>query len=197
MIRDCVLTSVALVLTSTCALSQTQFADWYPGNINPPAGHNYPCAVTALPRDLSGIPVKDRQFINHVYSMLLKALQAKLIMIDTLMQEHQAYGSTYARYYQETIAARQKIMAEPVPQGLEGFRNAVVNAIDMQGQFFAKATKARQSGKSGQDVLAIPEGRTASQLLQTAWGQMQGRYPGMSKAMSDSTYHHLCALDLF
>lgn len=174
-----------------------QFTDWYPQSITPPSGHHYPCALTALPRDLTGIPAGDKQFINHVYAMLLKCLQAKLVMIDTLMQNNQAYGGAYAQYYSQTAAYRQKIVAEPVPKGLETFRNTVVNALDTQMAFFAKAVKARQSGQSAQEVLNIPEGRTASSLLQSAWGSMASRYPSWSNPVKDSIYHHLCALDLF
>jgi len=179
------------------AIAYDGFQDWYPSVISPPSGHKYSCALTALPKDLTGIPASDKQFINHVYAMLLKALEAKLVMLDTLMQEHQSYGAAYARYYADTSAARQKIMAEPVPNGLLNFRNTVITAIDQQAQFFGQATKARQSGQPAQSIQNIPEGRQASATLQSAWAAMQSRYPNMSSTVRDSTYHHLCALDLF
>lgn len=171
--------------------------DWYPQSITAPAGHQYPCALTALPKDLTGIPQADRRFINHTYAMILKCLQAKLVMIDTLFQDNQSYTNAYAVYYRDVAAARQRIMSEPVPAGCEAFRNTVVAAIDKQIQYFGKATTKRGAGGSSQDVLNLPEGRTASGLLQQAWSQMASKYPSMSPAVHDSTYHHLCALDVF
>jgi hypothetical protein len=179
------------------ATASNGYQDWYPRSISPPAGHQYPCALTALPKDMTGIPEADRQFINHVYAMLLKCLEAKLVMIDTIMQDHQAYAGAYSRYYADTVAARQKIVSEKVPPGLVDFRNSVVNAIDLQIKFFGLAVKARQAGQSAQQVLKISEGAQASSLLQQAWGTMSSRYPSMSSAVKDSAYHHLCALDLF
>lgn len=176
---------------------QSKSQDWYPANIAPPAGHKYPCALTALPKDLAGIPPGDRRFINHTYAMVLKCLRAKLIAIDTMLQNGAAYGQAYAYYYSEATAARKAIMAEPVPAGAEGFRNEVVNAIDKQIGFFAKAATLRQRGGSAQDVLNIPEGKTASAILQRAWGSMESKYPAMSPTVKDSTYHHLCAMDVF
>lgn len=129
--------------------------------------------------------------------MLLKCCQAKLVMIDELMKDDGAYSSTYAKYSADTTAARLKIATEPVPKGLEKFRNSVLSAIDQQMQFFNKAVTARQQGQSAPAVLAIPEGRLASSMLLTAWSEMQAHYPSMSPSVKDSTYHHLCALDLF
>ncbi|HEY4597563.1 MAG TPA: hypothetical protein VIJ02_14285, partial [Thermoanaerobaculia bacterium] len=51
--------------------------NWYPADITPPPGTHYPCALTALPPGLPGIPAAERELINHVYSMVLKAVQAK------------------------------------------------------------------------------------------------------------------------
>lgn len=195
------LVSIAIFLAEgsfgAASAQSSTYQDWYPTSISAPAGHTYPCALTALPKDLTGIPDGDKRFINHVYAMLLKCCQAKLVMIDELMKDNGAYSTTYAKYYADTAAARQKIATEPVPKGLESFRNSVLSAVDQQVQFFNKAVTARQQGQSAQQVLAIPEGRAASSMLFAAWSEMQTRYPSMSAPVKDSTYHHLCALDLF
>ena len=184
-------------LLSQPAMPQQGYADWYPSSIPPPSGHQYPCALTALPKNLAGIPAGDRQFINHAYSLILKCLQAKLVMIDTLRQGGQSCSSAYARYYADTAAARQKLLSEPVPSGLEPFRNDVVNAIDQQMVFFKNAVAMSQSGRSFAELLQIPEGRAASNFLFAAFGKMSSRYSSWSPEVKDSIYHHLCALDVF
>lgn len=190
--------AVAFTLQFSPASAQTTSKDWYPRTIGAPAGHQYPCSLTALPKDLSGIPDADKLFINHVYAMLLKALEAKLLMIDALMMGHNdSYTQVYKKYYADTVTARQRILAEPVPAGLQNFRDTVISAIDQQIIFFTKATKSRQSGQSAGEVMNIPEGRQASALLHQAWSGMESRYPKMNPALKDSTFHHLCALDLF
>ena len=190
-----ILAAAALALPASA--QQSTASDWYPASITPPAGHRYPCALTALPKDLTGIPASDKLFVNHVYAMLLKCLQAKLVLIDTLSQDNQNYARAFSTYMADTLAARKRILAEPAPKGLEPFKATVLKAIDTQMQFFTKGVDARNSGKTAQDVWAIPEGKQASSLLISAWGQMESRYPQMSSAVRDSTYHHLCALDLF
>jgi hypothetical protein len=60
------------------------YMNWYPTNISPPPGTQYPTHLTAIPRPLSDIPASDRQFINHVFSMVLKAVQSKLIILNAL-----------------------------------------------------------------------------------------------------------------
>lgn len=191
------LSILAAAMLTLPAAAQPASTDWYPASITPPAGHRYPCALTALPKDLTGIPAADKLFVNHVYAMLLKCLQAKLVLIDTLNQDKQNYGRAYSAYCSDTLAARKRIAAEPAPKGLETFKTTVLKAIDTQMQFFTKGVDARNGGKTAQDVWAIPEGRQASSLLISAWGQMEARYPQMSPTVRDSTYHHLCALDLF
>lgn len=170
------------------------YQNWYPNGINLPAGHNYPCAITALPSSLDGIPASDRAFVNHVYAMLLRCVQSKTIMLDSLQDSP---ISAYQTYYASTTDARSKILAEPVPPGLEPFRNGVVQAIDQQLIFFKKAVQARNDGASVSDCMNFPEGRQASNYLLQAWSVMQAKYPGMSGSLRDSAYHHLCALDLF
>jgi hypothetical protein len=178
------------------AVHAQNYQNWYPSNIAMPAGHSYPCTLTALPTNLEGVPAGDRAFINHVYAMLLQCVQAKTVMVDTLRADS-GFVQANSVYYAKTTQARQKIMAEAVPNGLQGFRDGVVKAIDQQIQFFAKAAKARANGTSFQEVMGYSEGRDASNLLLQAWGAMPSRYPGMSPAVKDSMYHHLCALDLF
>lgn len=41
----------------------------YPQDVSPPPGTRYPCALTALPRALPGIPEPERGYINRVYSI--------------------------------------------------------------------------------------------------------------------------------
>ncbi len=189
--------TLVLGLVVPQAVSCQNFQNWYPQSIALPSGHSYPCALTALPANLEGVPPADRAFINHVYAMLLQCVQAKTVMIDTLREGKGGFDQAYGTYYAKTTQARQKIMAEAVPSGLQSFRDGVVSAVDQQILFFGKATKARGAGKSFQEIISYPEGRTASGLLIQAWGAMQGRYPNLSPAVKDSTYHHLCALDLF
>lgn len=172
------------------------YQNWYPRSIAPPSGYQYPCALTALPDDLTGIPAADKQFINHVYSLILKALQAKMVMLSALNGSSGFY-SAYQTYYAAIASTRAKILAEPTPGGLESFKAQVVSAIDNQAQFFNKAQTMRQQGKSFEEVMQVPEGKTASQMLMAAWGEMAKRYPSWSPAVKDSIYHHLCALDLF
>ncbi len=179
------------------AQAQSAGDNWYPNSIALPANHKYPCALTALPRDLTGIPQTEKSYINHSFSLLLKLLQAKVVMFDTVMWDNQAYNNAYNTYYSSTVAARQKFMQIPTPKGLEGFRNDVVNAVDKQIVFFRSAATARQSGKSSQEVLQIPQAKEASSLLMNAWVKIQSRYPGISAHVKDSMYHHLCALDVF
>lgn len=187
----------AIILLGTCTPTALAFENWYPSNITPPAGHKYPCALVPLPAVLDGIPEGDRQYINHTYSQILKCLQAKLVMIDTVYQDNQPYKNAFEQYKKETIVARQKILAEPCPAGLEQFRSDVVKALDLQMEFFKAATDMRTDHKSVKDVMALPSGRQASTCLFSAWNKMASRYPNWTPGVKDSVYHHLCALDLF
>lgn len=172
--------------------------DWYPADIAPPPGTQYPCALTALPRDLPGIPAKDRRFINHVYSMLLRATQAKLVLQKALGDGNgPRLAIAHADYRRITGDALAKVRAEPVPSGLEKFREDVTAALDLQRTAFEQAVKARAGGGPTGEEYRVPEGRAASQRLIAAWAKMMRRYPDWSAEMRDSVYHHLCALDLF
>lgn len=173
------------------------YENWYPKSITAPAGHNYPCALVPLPGTLDGIPEADREFINHTYSMILKCLQAKLLMIDTLYKDNQQYLAAFDTYLKETTIAKQKITAERAPAGLEEFKSAVLKAIDLQISFFRSGAQLREQHKPMQSVMSQPDGRAASQMLFAAWDKMSARYPSWSPSVKDAIYHHLCALDLF
>jgi hypothetical protein len=168
----------------------------YPADITPPPGTRYPCALTALPRDLPGVPASDRLFINHVYSMILKATQAKLVLLKAL-EGDAGLDVALERYLAATATARARLAAETPPEGLEPFAADVVGALDLQVSFFRSGVKARADGASVAQLFQNPDGRRASALLISAWGRMQRRYPGWSPEVRDSIYHHLCALDLF
>ena len=188
--------STAAVVNLASGVFAQNYQNWYPRSITPPSGYQYPCALTALPDDLTGVPAGDKQFINHVYSLILKALQAKMVMLSAL-NGSSGFSTAYSTYYSSIASARAKIVAEPTPSGLETFKAQVVAAIDNQAQFFNKAQAMRQQGKTFEEVMQVPEGRTASQMLMAAWNEMAKRYPSWSPAVKDSIYHHLCALDLF
>lgn len=59
----------------------------YPADITPPAGTQYPCALTALPRELKGVPVAERKYLDRTYARILRATQAKLVALNALESE--------------------------------------------------------------------------------------------------------------
>lgn len=187
---------LALATAFAGAAVAAPYQNWYPADIKPPAGTQYPCALTALPLSLQGIPQSDKRFINHVYAMILKMTQAKLVMLQHI-GTGQGLDGAYHHYYYAMSGALDKIRKEPTPPGLESFRNDVIKAGNLQVSFFRKAKEARNKGQSYRSVFNIPEGRQASGLLIAAWGKMAGRYKSWPAATKDSIYHHLCALDLF
>lgn len=170
-------------------------ADEYPVDITPPAGTQYPCALTALPRELPGIPEADRAYVNRTYAVILRATHAKLVILKAL-ENGRHLPLALARYQDatRTLALR---LGEPPPSGLAAFQEDVLQALTLQQAFFAEAVPLRQAGRSMAEVFAIPQGRQASAELISAWGRMQARYPAWSAETKDSIYHHLCALDLF
>lgn len=168
----------------------------YPADITPPPGTHYPCALTALPRALPGIAEEERGYINATYARVLRATQAKLVLLKAL-EEDREIPTALSRYDARATALAEGVRGDPPPPGLEAFRDDVTAAIELQRAFFAKAAAARGAGRSMPEVFAIPEGRQASARLIAAWGKMQARYPRLSRETSDSIYHHLCALDLF
>jgi hypothetical protein len=184
------------MLGTSWAAAPPAAEDVYPADITPPAGTHYPCALTALPRALPGIPEADRAYINRTYARLLRATQAKLVLLKAL-EERGDLPAAQARYEETTRALAARLRAEPAPDGLAAFQEDVGQALALQRTFFARAVPLRQAGRGMPEVYQIPEGRTASARLISAWGQMQARYPLWSAETRDSIYHHLCALDLF
>ena len=171
-------------------------AERYPDDITPPPGTRYPCALTALPRALPGIPEADRAYVNRTYTRILRATQAKLVMLKAL-EEDRALDGALARYREVTGGLFERLRADTAPSGLEPFQEDVSQALSLQQAFFAKAVPLREAGRTMGDVFTVPEGRQASARLMSAWGRMRARYPSWSQETSDSIYHHLCALDLF
>lgn len=188
--------ALAIVLVVGCGAggeASGAFEDWYPEDVSAPPGTRYPCALTAMPRDLPGIPAADRAFVNHVYSLVLDATRAKL----ELQRDLERDGAAAFRDYEARVAAiGERLDSEPTPEGLERFRDDVAAAVRLQREAFAAAVGESPSG-AGRAVFARPEAREASRRLIRAWGAMRGRYPEAPAELRDSAYHHLCALDLF
>jgi hypothetical protein len=181
----------------TAAEPEAQSADdTYPADITPPPGTQYPCALTALPRALPGIPEGDRAYINRTYTRLLRATQAKLVLLKAL-SDGRDVQSAQRRYADAVAQLAERQAADTVPTGLAPFQDDVREAVRLQQVFFTKATPLRDSGRTMAEVYQLPEGRQASSRLISAWGRMQARYPTWSPETKDSIYHHLCALDLF
>jgi hypothetical protein len=185
---------LAFLLSAAGSAAPAQ--DSYPADVAPPPGTRYPCALTALPPGLPGVPPADRAFVNRTYSRVLRATQAKLLLLKSL-DERQGMSDALARYLGETeaLAGRQK--ADAVPEGLGPFQKDVLAALELQQAFFRKALPLREAGRGMDAAYQMPEGRQASARLVAAFGQMQARYPSWSAETRDSIYHHLCALDLF
>lgn len=186
------LAALWLLLAATGAVAQ----DAYPSDITPPPGTRYPCALTALPRGLPGIPETDRAYVNRTYARVLRATQAKLVLLKAL-EDRQDTGASLRRYQETTAGLLGRQDADAVPAGLAPFQQDVLAALELQRSFFTKAEALRQRGSGMDGVYRIPEGRLASSRLVAAWSRMQARYPGWPPETSSSIYHHLCALDLF
>ena len=197
--RDRRLEVALLLVLASPGLAVSPGEDWYPADITPPAGTQYPCALTPLPRELPGIPSADRRFINHTYAMILKATQTKLVLLKALQERgDRKLDAPLSAYLRTTDEAVRRIEAEPIPKGLSPFSADVVSAIRLQSAFFRRAVTARQRGTSLESIFGFPEARTASNRLLAAWSKMEHRYNGAwTPATKDSIYHHLCALDLF
>jgi hypothetical protein len=170
--------------------------DVYPQDITPPPGTAYPCALTALPRELFGIPEADRAYINRTYTLILRATQAKLVLLKAMEDQHEMRVAL-ARYQDRTRPLAVRLGSEQPPSGLAAFQQDVQQALALQQAFFAEAVPLREAGKGMAEVYQIPQGRQASARLVSAWARMQARYRSWSPETKDSIYHHLCALDLF
>lgn len=184
--------ALLLLLAATSGAAQ----DSYPADITPPPGTRYPCALTALPRGLPGVPEADRAYLNRTYARILRATQAKLVLLKAL-EESRGIEPAAVQYRDATrgLAARQE--SDGVPGGLEPFQQDVLAALALQQAFFSRAAALRQGGRGMDEVYSVAEGRQASARLIAAWSRMQARYPGWPPETRDSIYHHLCALDLF
>jgi hypothetical protein len=182
-----------LLLLAAC---QAPAEDAYPTDITPPEGTRYPCALTALPRGLPGIPEGDRAYLNRTYARILRATQAKLLLLKAL-EEGRDLRARLERYQSalQPLASRQR--EDRVPAGLEPFQDDVLAALGLQQAFFAKAVALREAGRGLGEAYGIAEGRQASSRLIAAWSRMQARYPSWPTETRESVYHHLCALDLF
>ena len=86
--------AAALLVLLAARLATAQ--DDYPADIAPPPGTRYPCALTALPRGLPGIPETDRGFINRSYARILRATQSKLILLKALEEQREAGSAARA-----------------------------------------------------------------------------------------------------
>lgn len=159
---------VGLLLAALLSTGPARADDAYPVDITPPAGTQYPCALTPLPHSLPGIPESDRAYVNRTYARILRATQAKLVALKALEQRRDVSGAV-VHYLAQTTPLAERLRAEPAPAGLGPFQDDVVQAVLLQQAFFRKAVPLRAAGRSMAEVYGILEGR----------------------------YHHLCALDLF
>jgi len=198
--RPALLLSLAVALVACTAARSAEVPrgddESYPADITPPPGTRYPCALTALPRDLAGVPPAERAYINHTYARILRATQAKLVILKAL-EDGAALDAALVRYREALDPLAERLRADTPPPGLEPFQSDVVAALGLQRAFFDQAVPQRKAGQEMAALYAIPEGRQASRRLIAAFGRMQARYPAWSAETKDSIYHHLCALDLF
>jgi hypothetical protein len=169
---------------------------WYPSSAAPYPGTAFHCDLRPLPSDMPGIKDEDKEFIDHACAVLLKCAQEKEGMLLALRNNTQTKQlPVYVAAVSSQIARLKGVTA---PKGLETFQSDVESAINLQVEFFKLATIKRSEGTAYDAIMAIPEGKQASQKLFGAWDEMQKRYwlfwNGPSK---DSIYHHLCALDLY
>lgn len=179
------------------AAGAATYVDWYPEDISLPPGVEYPCAVTALPAELSGVPEEDRGYLNHACALVIGVVREKQTLLTTLGRREDG-SADLAAYLEVSAEARRRLHAEPVPAGLETFHEHVLAALDLHRTFFEQAVVRGAQGASMKELHQLPEGRSASRLLMAAWGELDRRYgSSWSAAVKDSVYHHLCALDLF
>ncbi len=192
----CIPVAVWMLLVGCLAGATTRAEGEYPADITPPPGTRYPCALTPLPHGLPGIPEADRHYINRTYTVILRATQAKLVVLKAI-EEGGPLQDALSSYEDTMRTLEGRLRSEVPPEGLRPFQDDVVAALGLQRAFFTAAVPLRRRGGSMGDVYKIPQGRQASQRLLSAWARMQSRYAAWSKETADSIYHHLCALDLF
>ncbi len=171
------------------------FEDRYPVRISAPPGTSYPCAVTALPKSLDGIPPSHRCYINHAYALIIEAVHERLKVHAALWRGDSAALDVYLG---STNAIERKFREEPEPKSLEAFKEDVLAAFKLQMEFYQGAFGRRAQGATAENACSgTPQGREGSGRLQAAWGRMQSRYPKWSPAVKDAIFHHLCALDVY
>ena len=171
------------------------FADWYPANTSPPAGTAYPCAFTPMPKTLDGIPPSHHRFLNHVCSLLVKAIHQRLLAHQALAAGN---GAGLETYLAATRELQKKIRDEEAPSSMRAFRDDLVAGLEGEMTAYGAAFAARRSGNEAIQALgAAPGGREASGRLISAWQKMEARYPKWTPDVKNSLYHHLCALDIF
>lgn len=173
----------------------------YPKDVRPPRGTQYPCEFTAIPAGLPGITAEHAPWVEHACATIVKAIHAKLPLLEAMRTGEKRKVNGLHRTYQRTLREALRLLrdAEP-PAPLVAFRDDVVAALDLQLQFFAEAVSRfhAQPHPAGYDsIWQVGQGREASQRLLGAWGKLQALYRGLPKETHDSLYHHLCALDLF
>lgn len=193
-----VLAVLALLLATGCPrrAPAAPFTNRYPQDISLPMGVEYPCALTPLPIVLDGVPVEERNYVNHSCALLIGLIQAKQVLLDA-MARGRSFTSESEAYAAANAAALAGLQAEPVPDGLEGFHADLLAAVELHKSFFAEATAQMNGGATMEQIHQIPSGREASGKLLAAWNVWAARYPELAPAVKDSMYHHLCALDLF
>jgi hypothetical protein len=203
--RTTIAWSLLVVLATGCPRSPgatasakpaAPFENRYPGDISLPAGVQYPCAVTALPADLVGIPDEERNYVNHVYAVVIGVVRAKQVLLGAFARPGKA-SQEYASYVTTTEDALTSLKHEAVPAGLETFHQDVIASVELHRVYFQKLATARAGGSGPIDGHQFPEGHEASAKLMAAWHAMEGRYTEWSPAVKDSIYHHLCAFDLY
>lgn len=187
---------ITVMHTEPAATERRVIEEPYPSDISPPPGLHYPCALTPLPKSMVGVPEADRAYINRTYARVLRATQAKLVVLAALYGNSD-FANADAVYEKKVAGIVDNLHMDAVPEGLEPFRDDVVTAIELQRTFFRKGAEMRARGASMDQVYALNEGHAASSKLMSAWGKMQSRYPSWDDATKESIYHHLCALDLF
>ncbi|GEM_PF-3699385 len=179
------------------AAPEAAFEDLYPIDTTPPAGTQYPCPFTPLPREMAGIPPSHRGYVSHVCSLVLKAIHIRLEAWEGLGPPQPPAG-LLDRYLSETRYIVGKLKKEPTPKSMEESHKMLVEALELQMTFLQRGYEARASGQNYQQIAdGIPEGKLASGKLMSVWGCWQMRYPNASPEVVDSLMHHFCALDFY
>lgn len=187
--------------TKTAASPDRETADPYPTSVAPPAGLQWPTPLTALPRDLPGVPAGDHRFLKHTFAAVLAASRAKLIMLNGLLAYTKAgkrdvdLPRMLAGYVDATVAARKALAGLTAPAGLDVFVKLLLNALGHQEQYFKKSVRLALSGK-GWKVLKLPESARASLKLNQAYELLHKRYAQSAPTTLESLKSHLKVLDI-